>query len=77
MRIGQPLPAEKLERQRQLRGWSKSDLAREAGISRQAASNACAGRPVTGPVMQAIAVAFGRTKHQVLPEVRELLEAAG
>lgn len=73
---GQPLPADRVNHARQLRGWTKADLAREAGISRPAASRACAGLPVAASTTFAIAEALALTKKQIQPAIRELLEAA-
>jgi hypothetical protein len=47
MSRGFPIPVDKLDRARALRGWSVCELAYNCGISTATASRALAGRPVS------------------------------
>ncbi|TMC05582.1 MAG: hypothetical protein E6J41_21580 [Chloroflexi bacterium] len=71
MTLGYRLPPDKMNRARVERGWSVSDLAREADLSIATASRALAGRPVSVKTLCGLGRAFSR--HAPHPEVHALL----
>lgn len=54
------------------RGWSQSDLARAAGLGRDAISTYVRGRSLPGPLnLRKLADALGMSPHQLLPNAAE------
>jgi DNA-binding Xre family transcriptional regulator len=61
----------RLDRELAYRGWSASDLAREAGVSEQTLVAARKGNPVTASTLRKIAIAL--TSAPVIPTAELLL----
>lgn len=55
-----PLNAEVLRHEAALRGWSASDLAKEAGLSDATVSSALAGKPISAASLKLMATALKR-----------------
>jgi transcriptional regulator with XRE-family HTH domain len=71
MSRGFPIPIDKLDRARVLRGWSVCELAENCGISTATASRALAGRPVSVQTLRRMSLAL--SQHPPRVELRSLL----